>query len=311
MSTEGGTKAVIAAMIANAGIAATKFAAFAITGSSSMLSEAIHSVADTGNQILLLLGGKRSLEAPDDLHQFGYGRRRYVYSFVVAIILFLLGGLFSLYEGYHKISHPEPLEKVWVAYAVLFMSIALEAWSFKTAFGEANKSRGKRSLLQYIRDSRQPELPVVLLEDLGALVGLVLAVCGITAAVATGNPKWDGVGALAIGTLLLIIAIFLAFEVSGLLVGESALPDQEDAIRAALGANPLIERIIHMRTLHTGPDELLVGVKIAVAPGTAMAQLAAAIDEAELGIRAAVPTARWVYVEPDVDRGDPARGTGA
>lgn len=308
MSTEGGTRAVIAAMIANAGIAATKFGAFVITGSSSMLSEAIHSVADTGNQGLLLLGGKRSHRAPDELRQFGYGRTRYVYAFVVAIILFMLGGLFSLYEGYHKISHPEELSKVWVAYLVLGVSIVLEGWSFRTAFREANKSRGRRTLLQYIRDARQPELPVVLLEDAGALIGLVLALCGITAAVITGDPRWDGVGALAIGTLLLVIALFLAFEVSSLLIGESAMPEQEDAIRGAIEGHAGVSRIIHMRTMHTGPDELLVGVKVAVAPTVAAASLASMIDDVEVRIRAVVPGARWIYIEPDVFRPEDALG---
>jgi cation diffusion facilitator family transporter len=302
MSTEGGTKAVIAAAIANAGIAVTKFVAYLITGSSSMLSEAIHSLADTGNQFLLLIGGKRSLEAPDAEHQFGYGRRRYVYAFVVAIILFMLGGMFSLYEGWHKISHPEELTKVWVAYAVLFIAIALESWSFRTAYREANKSRGSRTLKQYIQDTRQPELPVVLLEDLGALLGLVLALFGITMAVVTGDARWDGVGSLAIGTLLLCIAVFLAFEVSGLLVGESALPEQETAIRAALIAQSGVDSIIHMRTLHTGPDELLVAVKVGVRRDLPSSELAVVIDEAELRVREAVPTAKWIYLEPDIER---------
>ena len=302
MSTEGGTKAVIAAMIANGGIAVTKFGAFAITGSSSMLSEAIHSVADTGNQALLLIGGKRSLEAPDSAHQFGYGRRRYVYAFVVAIILFMLGGMFSLYEGWHKISHPEELTMVWVAYLVLFIAIALESWSFRTAFREANKSRGTRSLKHYIQDTRQPELPVVLLEDLGALLGLVLAIFGITMAVLTGDSRWDGVGSLAIGTLLLCIAVFLAFEVSGLLVGESALPEQESAIRAAVTEAPGVNSIIHMRTLHTGPDELLVALKIGVIRDLPSHELALVIDDAEQRVRAVLPTAKWIYIEPDIAR---------
>ena len=302
MSTEGGTRAVIAAMIANGGIALTKFGAYAITGSSSMLSEAIHSVADTGNQALLLIGGKRSLEAPDAEHQFGYGRRRYVYAFVVAIILFMLGGIFSLYEGWHKISHPEELNMVWVAYLVLFIAIGLESWSFKTAFTEANKSRGTRTLKEYIQDTRQPELPVVLLEDMGALLGLVLALFGITMAVVTGDARWDGVGSLAIGTLLLVIAVFLAFEMSGLLVGESALPEQEVAIRQALNAQPGVDSIIHMRTLHTGPDELLVAVKIGVRGALPSSELAVVIDEAEQRVRAAVPTAKWIYLEPDIER---------
>ncbi len=302
MSTEGGTRAVVAAMIANSGIAVTKFGAFALTGSSSMLSEAIHSVADTGNQGLLLIGGRRSHRAPDQLRPFGYGRTRYVYAFVVAIILFMLGGLFSLYEGFHKITHPEELNQAWVAYVVLGISIALEGWSFRTAFREANRSRGRRTLLRYIRDARQPELPVVLLEDLGALIGLVLALLGITLALVTGDARWDGVGALAIGTLLLVIAVFLAFEVASLLIGESALPDQESAIRAAIDASPGIEQIIHMRTLHTGPDEVLVGVKVAVSRDVTAASLADVIDAAEAAMRSAVPQARWIYMEPDIYR---------
>jgi len=301
VSTEGGTKAVIAAAIANAGIALTKFLAFLATGSSSMLSEAIHSLADTGNQFLLLIGGKRSRRAPDPEHQFGYGRTRYVYSFVVAIILFMLGGIFSLYEGFHKIQHPEELNKVWIAYAVLLIAIALEGWSFRTALGEANKSRGSRTLLQYIRDARQPELPVVLLEDAGALIGLCLALVGISMAVVTGNPQWDGVGALAIGSLLLVIAVFLAFEVASLLIGESALPEVEARIRTALEGQDGVHRVIHMRTLHTGPDELLVAAKVAVDPEARARDLSVMVDQAEVRIRDAVPTAKWVYIEADVE----------
>ncbi len=267
-----------------------------------MLSEAIHSVADTCNQGLLLIGGKRSMRAADAAHQFGYGRTRYVYAFIVAIIIFLLGGLFSLYEGWHKFHHPEPLEKVWIAYSVLIVSIVLETWSFRTALREANKSRGSRSLLRFVRDARQPELPTVLLEDAGALVGLIFALFGVFMAESTGDYRWDGVGAIAIGTLLVIIAIFLAIEMSSMLVGESALPEQEDAIRAAIGASPGVQSIIHMRTLHTGPDELLVGAKVAVSPDTTAAGLAAMIDEAEVRIREAEPTARWIYLEPDIRR---------
>jgi cation diffusion facilitator family transporter len=302
VSTEGGTRAVIAAMIANGGIAVTKFLAFMATGSSSMLSEAIHSVADTCNQGLLLLGGKRSRRSPDLVHQFGYGRTRYVYSFIVAIIIFLLGGLFSLYEGWHKFHFPEPLTKVWIAYAVLGISILLESYSFTTALREANKSRGSRTLWQYIRDARQPELPVVLLEDTGALVGLCFALFGVTMADLTGDYRWDGVGAMAIGVLLVIIAVFLAFEMASMLIGESALPEQEAAIRSAVGQQPGVDSVIHMRTLHTGPDELLVGVKVAVDPTLTSAEVAGIIDAAEERIRAVEPTAHWIYVEPDIRR---------
>jgi cation diffusion facilitator family transporter len=302
VSTEGGTRAVIAAFIANAGIAVTKFIAYAMTGSTSMLSEAIHSVADSGNQLLLLLGGRRALRDADEQHQFGYGRVRYVYAFVVSIVLFLLGGLFSLYEGWHKVHEPEPLTSPGVAFAVLGIAILLESFSFRTAVREANRSRGARSRWRFVRDARQPELPVVLLEDFGALIGLVFALIGVTLSVVTGDGRWDGIGALAIGSLLLVIAVFLALEMSSMLVGESAVPEQTEAIRTAIESEPLVESVIHLRTLHTGPDELLVAAKIAVHHDDTAAQVADAVDGAERRIREAVPQARWIYLEPDLRR---------
>ena len=302
MSTEGGMKAVIAALLANLGIALSKFVAFAFTGSSSMLSEAIHSMADSGNQVLLLVGNKRSKKVADAQHQFGYGRRRYVYGFIVAIVLFLVGGLFSLYEGFHKFQHPEDLSDAWIAFVVLGVAIVLEGLSFRTALREANRSRGKRSLFRFLRDARQPELPVILLEDLGALVGLVFALFGVSMAVVTGDGRWDGVGAMAVGTLLVVIAVFLAFEMAAMLVGESALPEEDAAIRAALASSPLVDRVIHVRTLHVGPDELLVGAKIAIGNSDTGQEIAAGIDDAEARLRAAVPSAVYVFLEPDIDR---------
>jgi len=302
VSTEGGTRAVIAAFIANAGIAVTKFIAFALTGSTSMLSEAIHSVADSGNQLLLLLGGRRARRDADEQHQFGYGRVRYVYAFVVSIVLFLLGGLFSVYEGWHKIHAPEPLTSPGVAFAVLGIAIVLEGFSFRTAVREANHSRGSRSLWRFVRDARQPELPVVLLEDFGALIGLVFALFGVTLSVVTGDGRWDGIGALAIGSLLIVIAVFLALEMSSMLVGESAVPEQTAAIRAAIESEPLVESVIHLRTLHTGPDEILVAAKIAVRTSDTGEQIADAIDGAERRVREAVPETRWIYLEPDLRR---------
>ncbi|MEZ5158049.1 MAG: cation diffusion facilitator family transporter [Candidatus Nanopelagicales bacterium] len=302
MSTEGGAKAVLAALIANLGIAVSKFVAFALTGSSSMLSEAIHSVADSGNQVLLLVGGRRARRTADATHQFGYSRVRYVYAFVVAIILFLVGGLFSLYEGFHKFTHPEELRDVQIAVAVLLIAIVLEGFSFRTAMREANKSRGGRSLLRFVRDARQPELPVVLLEDTGALIGLVFALVGVSMATITGDGRWDGLGAMAVGTLLVVIAVFLAFEMSSMLVGESALPEQEQAIRVALDSTQSIDRVIHLKTLHVGPDELLVAAKVAIGGEDDAATIAAGIDEAEAAIRAALPSARYIYLEPDLDR---------
>ena len=302
MSTEGGKKAVIAALMANIGIAISKFIAFFFTGSSSMLSEAIHSVADSSNQVLLLVGNKRSQKPADEKHPFGYGRRRFVYGFIVAVVLFLIGGLFSLYEGLHKWQDPEPLNDWWIAVLVLVIAIGLETVSFRTALREANKSRGKRSLANFVKDSRQPELPVILLEDAGALVGLVFALIGVGMAVITGDCRWDAVGAMAVGTLLVVIAIFLAMEMATMLVGESALPEEVAAIQAALESAPLVERVIHLRTVHVGPDELLIGAKIAISHSETAAGIAAGIDEAERALRAAVPTARYVFIEPDLDR---------
>jgi cation diffusion facilitator family transporter len=302
VSTEGGTKAVVAALAANLGIAVTKFGAWFITGSSSMLSEAIHSLADSGNQVLLLVGGRRAKQEADDKHQFGYGRVRYVYAFVVSIVLFCLGGLFSLYEGWHKIHDPEELTSPIVAFVVLGIAIVLEGFSFRTAVREANRSRGRRSLYRFVRDARQPELPVVLLEDFGALIGLVFALLGVTLATVTGDARWDGIGALAIGLLLLVIAVFLALEMSSMLVGESAVPEQQAAVVAALESSPGVDRVIHLRTLHTGPDEIMVAAKIAVGRRETAAEVADAINTAETRIREAVPEARWIYLEPDIER---------
>ena len=302
MSTEGGMKAVIAALLANLGIAVSKFVAFFFTGSSSMLSEAIHSVADSGNQILLLIGNKRSNKPADEHHPFGYGRRRYVYGFIVAIVLFLIGGVFSLYEGLHKWQHPEPLQDWWIAVVVLGVAIVLESLSLRTAIREANHARGRRSLAKFVRDARQPELPVILLEDFGALIGLMFALIGVSLAVITGDGRFDALGAMAVGSLLVVIAIFLAMEMTAMLIGESALPEEVDAIRAALESSDGVLRVIHLRTLHVGPDELLVGAKIAVARSGTGIEIAEAIDSAERALRSAVPSAKYVFLEPDIDR---------
>ena len=232
-------------------------------------------------------------------------RSRYVYGFIVAIVLFLVGGLFSLYEGFHKWQHPEPLEDWWIAVVVLLVAIVLEGFSFRTAVKEANHARGKRSLGAFVRDTRQPELPVILLEDTGALIGLVFALAGVGLAVITGDGRFDAMGAMAVGLLLVVIAIFLAFEMAAMLVGESALPEEAAAIRAALESSPGVRRVIHLRTLHVGPDELLVAAKIAIAENDTGAQIARQIDEAEAALRTAVPTAVYVFLEPDLDRSAP------
>jgi cation diffusion facilitator family transporter len=302
VSTEGGMKAVFAALLANLGIAVAKFVAFFFTGSSSMLSEAIHSLADSGNQVLLIIGNRRSKKKSDAHHNFGYGRRRYIYGFIVAIVLFLVGGVFSLYEGIHKFQNPEPLEDWWIAVVVLLVAIVLESFSLRTALREANHARGGRSIPRFVKDSRQPELPVILLEDIGALCGLCFALIGVGLAVITDNGRFDAMGAMAVGLLLIVIAIFLAIEMTAMLVGESALPEDVAAIKAALESSDGVLRVIHLRTLHVGPDELLVAAKIAIAHSATGIEVAQDIDAAEAALRAAIPSAKYVFLEPDIER---------
>lgn len=300
MSTEGGTRAIIAALLANTGIAVTKFIAFLISGSSSMLAESVHSLADTGNQGLLLLGGKRAKKAATPTHPFGFGRERYVWAFVVAIILFSVGGVFAVYEGVHKIQHPEPLSVVWLPIVVLLVAIGLESYSLRTALKESKPYRQNISVLQFVRRAKSPELPVVLLEDIGALIGLALALVGISLAVVTGNPVWDGIGTVGIGVLLVIIAIVLAVETQSLLVGEGATEEDTEKIRVAVIAGDEIDSIIHMKSLYLGPDEMLVAMKVAVRPTASAADVADAINKVEKRVREAVPVARVLYIEPDI-----------
>jgi cation diffusion facilitator family transporter len=302
VSTEGGTKAVVAALLANSAIAVAKFVAWGVTGSSAMLAEGVHSVADAGNQGLLLMGGRRSKQEASELHPFGYGRRRYVYAFIVAIVLFTLGGVFALYEGWHKISHPEPLVSPQWALGVLIFAIIAETLSFRTAIIESNKVRGRTPWGRFIRQAKSPELPVILLEDFGALFGLILALVGVSMATITGDGRWDGLGSIAIGVLLVIIAVFLAIEMSSLLLGESASPEQVAAIETAIQGTPEVERLIHLRTMHLGPEEVLVAAKVAVADTSSAATVSQAIDAAEAAIRAAVPLKCVIYLEPDIDR---------
>lgn len=300
MATSGGTRAIVAAMVANAGIAIAKFIAYVVTGSASMLAEAIHSVADTSNQGLLLLGSKRARKVADDQHQFGYGRERYFWAFVVAMVLFALGGIYSIYEGIEKIRHPHELESLGWAIGVLLVSIVLEGFSFRTAAVEAQKVKGRQSWWQFIRRSRSPELPVVLLEDTGALVGLVLALTGITLASVTGDPIWDGIGTLSIGILLLIIAVVLTVEMKSLLIGESATSKNVQAIVAAVRATNGVTKIIDLRTQHIGGEELLVAGKLEFERSLTNPQLSDAIDDVESAIRSAVPLTMQIYLEPDL-----------
>ncbi|HEU4318870.1 MAG TPA: cation diffusion facilitator family transporter [Acidimicrobiia bacterium] len=306
----GGTKAIVAAMLANGAIAIAKFVAYLVTGSASMLAESIHSVADTSNQGLLLLGGKRAQKVADDRHQFGYGRERYFWAFVVAMVLFALGGLFSIYEGIEKIRHPHELESLGWAIGVLLFAIVIEAFSFRVAVVEANKVRTGKSWWEFVRRSRSPELPVVLLEDLGAMVGLVFALIGVGLASVTGDPLWDGIGTLCIGVLLLIIAIVLTIEMKSLLIGEAATQEHIGAITKAAAEAPSVVRIIDLKTQHIGPDELLVAGKLEFDGNLTNPQLSDAVDGVENAIRHAVPLRMQIYLEPDLFDPKHVDGTG-
>lgn len=302
MAEHGGTKAILAALGANLAIAVLKFVAFVLTMSSSMLAEAIHSVADSGNQLLLLLGGKRAKRAASPEHPFGYGRERYIYAFIVSIVLFSVGGLFALYESAEKFQHPHAIEGGfwWVPLAVLLGAVVAESFSFRTAIHESNPLRGGQSWIKFIRNAKQPELPVILLEDFGALLGLVFALFGVSLTLLTGNGLWDAAGTGMIGLLLVGIAVVLAVETKSLLLGESATKEDNGRITAAIESDGT--RIIHLKTMHLGPEELLVAAKISVGAADTGQAIAKAIDDAELRIRTAVPIARVIYLEPDVER---------
>ncbi|MFM6974443.1 MAG: cation diffusion facilitator family transporter [Agromyces sp.] len=306
MSTSGSNRAIIAALLANLGIAATKFIAWAFSGSASMLAEAVHSLADSGNQILLIIGARTSRRDATAAHPFGYGRDRYVYAFVVSIVLFSVGGMFSIYEGLDKLQHPHELEMWWLPLLVLGIAIVLESLSFRTAISESKPLKGSNSWIGFIRRAKAPELPVVLLEDFAALIGLTFAFLGVGLTALTGNAVWDGIGTLAIGLLLVTVAIVLGVETKSLLVGEGASAADREAIVSAILEGEEVERIIHIKTLYLGPDELLVAAKLAFGADERLSTVASAIDKVELRVREAVPAARVIYFEPDVYR-DPSQ----
>jgi cation diffusion facilitator family transporter len=299
MSAEGTRKAIVAAFLANLGIALAKFSAFAVTGSASLLAEAIHSVADTGNQGLLFLGGKRSRKAPTDEHPFGFGTERYFWAFVVALVLFTLGSLFALYEGIQKLFDPHELNSAIWAFGVLGVAIVAEGLSLRTAHRQADPTRNGRTWWRFIRTTKSPELPVVLLEDTGALIGLMFALVGISLAEITGDPRWDAMGSIGIGLLLGAIAVVLAIEMKSLLIGEGVAPAVDARIRDAILDGPEVTRIIHLRTLHLGPDDVLLATKLEFACATIPA-LARAIDTVEARVRTSTPITRLIYIEPDL-----------
>jgi cation diffusion facilitator family transporter len=299
---EGSKKAIFAAFVANLAIAVAKLVGFLFTGAASMLAEAVHSGADTTNQGLLFLGGAKARKTATEDHPFGYGRERYFWAFVVALVIFSLGSMFALFEGIEKLRQPHELESVGWAVGILLIAMVCESMSLRTAIKESSHTKGAESWWTFIRRSKSPELPVVLLEDTGALLGLVLALLGLALAEITGNPRFDAIGSVAIGILLGAIAITLVVEMKSLLIGEAATPATVDSIRKAMESCDRVQKVIHLRTEHLGPDELLVGAKLAFDHDLDVPGLAKAIDDAEVRIRAAVPAARVIYIEPDVAR---------
>jgi cation diffusion facilitator family transporter len=299
-------RAVFAALAANLGIAVAKFIGFAFTRSSSMLAEGVHSLADTGNQLLLLLGHRRSQQGPNPVHPFGYGRERYFWGFVVAIVLFTLGSVFAIVEGIEKILHPHQLESLGWALAILAVAAVLEGSSLRTALHESKPEREGRSWWAFVRGTKSPELPVLLLEDTGALIGLVIAFVALLLAAATDNSVFDGIGSVLIGLLLGTIAVVLATEMKSLLIGESASEDDVQAIVDAIEGADRVRELIHLRTEHLGPDQLLVVAKVDFDPTLSFAELARTIDAVEVRIRAALERDAVIYIEPDVARPRPA-----
>ena len=307
MSAGGGRKAVIAALFANLGIAIAKLVAFALTRSASMLAESVHSLADSGNQGLLLLGESQGRKKATPEHPFGYGAARYFWSFVVAVVLFTVGGAFALYEGYEKLRHPHEVDSYTVAIVVLLVAIVLESFSMRTAIVETRPHLRGRSYWRFVKEAKTAELPVVLLEDAAALLGLVLALTGVSLTAATHDPMWDALGTMTIGALLVVVAVVLAIEMHSLLIGEAATAEEIAKIEQAICAVPDFERVIHLRTMHLGPDELLVAAKVATPTGGSTERLSEQIDQAEARIRAAVPTAHLVYIEPALYKATNAR----
>ncbi len=300
---EGSRKAIIAAFFANMGIAIAKFVGFLLTGSAGLAAEAVHSFADTGNQGLLMLGAKRSSKVRDEEHPFGHERERYFWAFVVALVMFSMGGLFAIYEGISKLRHPHETESLPIAIGILAVAILLESYSLRTALKEvAHVKNPKQSYWQFIRVSKSPELPTVLLEDIAAEAGLVIAMIGVVVGHFTHNPRWDAAGSVAIGVLLVAVAFILGFEMKALLIGESASLDDRTALISALRNHEFVSEVIYMHTEHLGPETLLVAAKAIFDPALTAGDVSRIIDEAEVSMRAAVPTARFIFIEPDVQR---------
>ena len=299
-----GKKTILAALIANVGIAIAKFAGFAITKSSTMLAEGIHSSADSANQLLLLLGTRRAKREPSSKHPFGYGRERYFWSFVVALILFSLGSLFAIYEGIEKIRHPHALNNASWAIGILIFGIFIESFSFRTAIVEAKTIKGETSWSKFVVRSKQPEIPVVLLEDAGALFGMVIALAAITLVKTTGEPIWDGIGTLSIGVLLGVIAIILAREMHSLIIGEAASETDLSKIVSVIENNTQVVQLVEIRTQHLGPEEILIGVRVAFHETLQTKDIARLINKLEDDIRTEIKNAGPIFIEPEITKGN-------
>ena len=300
---EGSRKAIIAAFFANLGIAISKFVGFLLTGSAGLAAESVHSFADTGNQGLLMLGAKRSTKARDEEHPFGHERERYFWAFIVALVLFSMGGLFALYEGIHKFRNPHETDNMGIAIGILIVAILLESYSLRTAVKEVQHIKPpQQSYWQFIKTAKQPELPTVLLEDVAAETGLFFALTGVLLAHFTHEPRWDAVGSIAIGVLLVVVAFILGVEMKGMLMGETALPETRIDLAKALREHQHIQEVIYLHTEHLGPDVLLVAAKAIFEPSLSAADVSRSIDEAEAKMREAVPTARFIFIEPDIAR---------
>ena len=292
-------RAILYAFLANLGIAIAKTWAALVTGSGSMLAEAIHSYADTGNQVLLYLGLKQSLRPPDEEHPLGHGKLSYFWSFIVAILLFSMGGLFSIYEGYHKLTHPEPLSQIWIALVVLVLAIMLEGASLFGALREIKKVRAGRPFFEWFRHTRNSELVVVLGEDIGAQLGLVLALSFLILAFVTGNPMFDALGSICIGVVLLVISVFVAWRVKSLLVGRSADPEIQQAIDAIICEQEGIQCMLNTITIQFGPDTMLAA-KVKMDPALNINDAVASINSLERKLKARIPKLKWCFIEPDV-----------
>ena len=295
-----GKKTILAALIANLGIAIAKFIGFAVTKSSTMLAEGIHSSADSANQLLLLLGTQRAKREPSSKHPFGYGRERYFWSFIVALILFSLGSLFAIYEGIEKIRHPHTLDKANWAIGILLFGIFIESFSFRTAIVEAKTIKGKTTWSKFVIRSKQPEIPVVLLEDAGALFGMVIALAAISLVKITGDPIWDGIGTLSIGVLLGVIATILAREMHSLIIGEAATEEDLSKIVSVIENNSQVAQLVEMRTQHLGPEEILIGVRVAFHETLQTKEIANLINQLEADIRSELKTAGPIFIEPEI-----------